>query len=62
MSDVIVPPANPGVAIEEVKIDPRSKGYEEKKWAGKDIFVCKGCGADSFNETLVKQHVASVHR
>jgi hypothetical protein len=53
---------SPFQLISEIKIDPKEKGYHETKWADIPMFICDGCGADTFNEALVIDHVASVHR
>lgn len=48
--------------ISDVKIPAGKQGYHTEKWSGIDNFVCDGCGADTFNEALVKDHVERLHR
>jgi len=35
----------------------RAKGYTATVWRGRTLYVCDRCGADSFDEAWIREHV-----
>jgi hypothetical protein len=60
MSDVLT--HNDGIPISDIKIPAGQKGYDTVDWNDIPMYVCNACGADTFNEDLVKAHIERLHR
>jgi hypothetical protein len=50
------------VPVDQVKIPEGQEAYRTEDWEGRPIYICNGCGADTFNKSLVVKHVQRLHR